>query len=408
MAVTLSNSTFRDFDVQILTDTIRSVFAGKDAFMGSVLASSGGVTVNDQMPVSDPDFIGSEITIPYFGTIGEFVDNPEGSSITPNSQHVTNEKATVGRMSLGFEVSRWARNAAPDDPYQEAARSALVSATRAMDKAIIDVAAATPLVRDIYAASGVTAANNIGWNAVCDARALWGDEDQDAVAMVAHSRTINDMRKLVDNQGRPLLVESMQQSNVDRFCGLPLVISDRMPLTGSTMPTATAGGTTPPALTIGGSPTGPWSLRIVPVVAGAVGTGSVKFSVDGGNTYSDPFVPAAGVPYTLTDTAKDSLIGNNGKTGLTVSFAAGTFNANNTYVSVANLKVTSLIVRKGALAYWYNRNALTLLTDQNINADTNMAALHLYHAPKLYRRARGATKPGVIAIKHNVSGYSVP
>jgi hypothetical protein len=88
-----------------------------------------------------------------------------------------------------------------------------------------------------------------------------------------------------------------------------------------------------------------------------------------------------------------------------VAFAAGTFNADNTWTATALLKTRTLLLKRRALAFWYNRSALTLETDKNILAHTDIAAMHLYAAAHRYRRTPGGTKPGIVAIAHNVQSY---
>lgn len=403
MAIT--TITNRDFDVQILTETVQGVFGQKTAFMGSTLVSAGAVIVDGTMPNAGPNFIGNEITVPYFGTMGEFEANADGSSLTPKSISMTNEKATISRDSLGFEVSRWAQFSGPmdRDPYEECADQIQVAATRAMDRRIITAAMTTPLIHDVYSAS---TPQNISFDVVADARAKWGDENDNVVAMIAHSRTVTDLRKLKDGEGRPLLLESFRDNDVPRFCGLPIVESDRAPLTGSTMGTVSSSGTSPPVATLAGEPLGPWNLVIDCVLGGAHATATIRFSTDGGNTWSATLTTlGVGVALALTDTATDSLVGVNGRTGVTVAFAAGTFNADNQWTSTAQLKVRTLIVKRRALSFWYNRSALAMETDKNIRAHTDEAAMHLYAAAHRYRRVSYGTKPGVIAIAHNVTSY---
>lgn len=403
MAITTVSN--KDFDVQILTETVRGVFAQKTAFMGSPLVSAGAVVVDDSMPVADPSFIGNEITVPYFGTLGEFESNPDGSSITPKAISQTNEKATVTRSSMAFEVSRWARGSFPQDrdPYEEAADQIRQAAVREMDKRIISAAMGTPLIHDVYSAS---VPQTLNYDVMADARSIWGDENQDVVGMIAHSRTVTDLRKLKAADGRPLLIESFRENEVPRFCGLPIIESDRAPLTGSSMGTVTPAGTTPPVLTITGTPLGPFNLLIDCVVGGAHATATYRFSTDGGNTWSATKTTlGVGVAQDLVDTATDSLVGVNGATGLQVAFAAGTFNADNTWTSKAVLKVRTLLVKRGAMSFWYNRQAMGFETDKNILAHTDIAAMHLYAVAHRYRRVPNGTKGGVIAIAHNVTGF---
>jgi len=403
MAITTTAQ--RDFDVQVLTDTVRGVFQQTNAFMGSRLAASGAVVINGQMPNSGPNWIGTEITVPFFGTIGDFVSNPDGSSITPQTLALTNEKSQVSRDSLAFEVSHWAQNSGPmdADPYEESSRQIMVSAERAMDSRIITKAAATPLVYDIY---NSTSPRSLDYEVMADATAKWGDENDNIVGLVAHSRTVTDLRKLRTRDGQPLLVESQRFGDVPMFMGIPVLQSDRAPLTGSTMGTVTSAGTSPPVATITGTPKGAYNLKIRCILGGAAQTATIQFSTDGGNTWSATLTTlAAAAPLALIDTAKDSLVGANGLTGLSVAFASGTFNADNTWVSTANIKTSTLVVKRGALAFWYSRNGLAMDTINNPLAHTNVAAMHLYAVAHMYRRVAGGTRPGVLAINHNVSSF---
>lgn len=409
MAITVNTDMI---DVQILMDVVRGIFKGKNAFMGSVLASSGAVRVSGTMPEGGQNAIGKKIDIPYFGSLGEFVANADGSAVTPNKIQQILEQATVARQSLAAEVSRWAQgvgaiDAAVGDPYQEAGNQILAAATRAMDGVIVTEYATTPLVVDVYSS---TTPVYLDWDLVTDATTMWGDEQDSIVAMALHSQTRADVAKLKDSAGRPLLLVDQRegQQTLQRFAGVPLVLSDRVPLTGSTM-TASPGatGTTPPTVTLSGTPLGPWKLQINITTGGSSnGTAKFKFSVDGGNTFSDIMtVPNGGGAFVLTDTAIDSLVGVNGKTGVTATFANGTYNSDNVYKSIANLKVTDLICQVDAGAFWYNANRLGLQNDVDILSDADITASHLYYAPKLYRRRRGGSRPGVVAIKHNVRGY---
>lgn len=404
--MTITTKSSKDFDVQILNETVQGRFKQRTAFMGSILASQGAVVVNGTFEDGKPNKIGTQVTVPYFGTLGEFADNADGSSVTPSALLQTSETAVVARKSLAFEISRWAQGASPDDrdPYEEAADQILVSAERAMDAAVIVAAETSPLVSDHYSA---TVPKYLDWDIVTDGRALFGDEQDGIVGMIVHSRTESDLRKLRDSDGRPLLLDSQKDGELTRFCGVPLVVSDRAPLTGSTMNplVMTETGTTPPDLTLTGTPLGPWNLKIiVGSVTGARGTATFKFSTDGGNTYSAELLTAASVD--LIDTAADSLVGVNGKTGLTVAMENASFSANNVYTSTARLKVSSLLVQKGALAFWYNRNALAMETDKDILAHTDIGAMHLYHVAHLYRRRRMGSRPGVVRLIHNVRSYT--
>ena len=410
MAITVNTDMFTP---QILEDAIRGAFKKKTAFMGSALAASGAVMVSGTMPRGTSDAIGKTIDVPYFGTIPAFAANADGSSVTPSKVAQTSEQASIARSSLAVETSRWAQGVAAvdpalGDPHDEAGNQAVEQATREMDSKIITAFATTPLVRDVYSA---TSPVYLTHQQVVRSRSLYADDQDGIVAMVTHSQAESDLAEMLDANGRPLLTETVRdgaqgQTLDKRFAGMALVISDSVPLTGSTMGTVTSSGTTPPVLTLAGTPTGPWDLQIDCVVGGAHATATIRFSTDGGNTWSATMATAGvGVALALTDTATDSLVGNNGATGITAAFAAGTFNADNLYVARANLKVTSLICQKLSGAFWYNQAALAPQTDHDILKDSDLIAMHLYHVAHLYRRRRGGARPGVIALKHNVRQF---
>jgi hypothetical protein len=396
-------------DVQILMDVVRGKLKGKNAFIGSTLVSSGAVRVSGTMPKSGQSVIGKKIDIPYFGALGKFVQNPDGSSVTPSKLAQTLEQATIDRWSLAAEISRWARGVgaidpALDDPYEEAANQIVRAAEVAMDEIIVAEFATTPLVIDVYDATNPV---YLDWDLIQDATTLWGDEQDDIVAMAIHSQARADLAKLKDANGRPIwdVDQRVGQQQLKTFGGIPLVVSDRAPLTGSTMGAVVSSGTSPPTATLAGTPLGPWKLKIECLVSHASDT-LIRFSVDGGHTWSGEIAAKDdGVAVALIDPTVDSLVGVNGQTGLTVSFASGTFNEDNVWKAQANLKVTELICQVDAGAFWYNAAALGLKSDEDILADTDITASHLYHAPKLYRRRRGGSRPGCIAIKHNVKGF---
>lgn len=402
------------FNPEILTDAVQGEFGQRTAFMGSRLSSLGIVVVEGSMPEGGPDAVGTKVKVPYFGTLGEFENNPDGSAITPKKIQQITEEATITRDSLGFEVSVWAQANAKlfsdptaADPYVESARQIMLAAERAMDKRLITAASASGVyVKDVYSSS---APKYLDWDLCVDAKFDgWGDEQDEIAAILVHSQAHKDLMKLKDSTGRPLLLTSQTDGGpVDRFCGVPVVVSDRVPVTGSAMGAVTSSGTSPPVLTITGTPLGPWKLHIDCTLGGAHTTAQYRFSTDGGNTWSATITTlGAGVAQPLVDTAVDSLVGVNGATGLSVAFAAGTFNADNLWTSTAGLKVMSMLLKRRALAFWYNRKLLALDTDKNIRAHTNEAAMHLYGAAHRYRRlGKNSTKPGVIQIVHNVTGY---
>jgi len=386
----------------ILTDAIQGVFSQQDAFFGSLAVSMGLVEVNGSFDVNDPTRIGNQITVPNFGTIGDFNQNNDGNSVTFNKgASQTGDTGTISRDSLGIEISRWYRMNGVGDPYGETARQIMVSATRAMGAATM-TAATTPgaPTRNVYSATNpVMVTPDLITDAITQ---FWGDEvDNAGGGIIAHSKSVAYLANLKTADGAYLLKQPDQPNMPFMLNGRPLIRSDRGLISGTTMGSVTSTGTTPPVLTVSGTPTGVFSLRVQAVLGGAIGTWKLQFSTDGGNTWSATLPSAASVP--LTDTQVDSVVGTNGNTGLTLGIAAGTANTDNVWTSLPNLQVTTLVVAKGALAFWYNRAALQVLELPNIAADSVQRAIHLYRVALRRRRAPGMSKPGVIAIKHNVT-----
>lgn len=387
----------------LLVEAVQGAFAGKNAFFGSQLAALGIIVVNDTFDVADPRRIGNQVQVPYFGTVGEFASNPDGSSLTFRALKQTSELATVARASLGVSLSRWSMGGGVGDPYAERARQMVESATRYMDSACCAAAVADGIpTKDVYSA---TIAKKLDYSLCVSAKLLWGDEgDASRTALLCHSYVKGDLAQLVDATGRPLLTSGAAAGEPDRIYDLPIVTADSPQfLTGSTMSAVVATGTGPNTLTVAGTPTGPWNLVIDCVLAGANGTGTFRFSTDGGNTWSSTITSAVGGTNSLIDPAVDSQVGRNGTTGLTFTLTTGFNNADNVYTSKATLKCTSLLLKPGALAFWYNRAALAIKTDEDIGDDTTLAAMHLYHTAHRYRRRNGGARPGVVRIVHNAS-----
>ena len=75
----------------------------------------------------------------------------------------------------------------------------------------------------------------VTWDGFCDAIALWGDEGgiEDVALMVVHSKVMNDMYKLKDATGRPLLLDPPTAAAMATFRGIPVKMSDRVAVAAS-------------------------------------------------------------------------------------------------------------------------------------------------------------------------------
>ena len=390
MARTTSDDTFNP---QLLNDTVQGHMSGKNAIKGGMLVAAGAAVV-------EPGFsggrgqLGKLVDVPYFGTIGEFEENvADGAAATPRKIGMTSEQATVERDTLAFETTTWAQASASADPHAEAGRLIAMAAVKQQDKRIMEAAIAT--------GAPVVSAAAIGYDATIDAKYKFGDEQEDVVAMVVHSQVMRELVKLKDTQNRPLLIDSLQDDGFQRFAGMLVGVSDRVDISTSTMGAITSTGTTPPVVAISSdTPLGAYTLRVEIVAGGTVGNATFKFSTDDGDTFSETYATAAS--FVLDESASgavpapDSLVGRNGATGLTITFAAGTYNADNVYRAKANLIASSIILKKNSIAYWFNRSAMALQTDKDILRDSQLGAMHMYNTALRYRRRPGSSGGGVI------------
>lgn len=205
----------------ILQDTIRGRLAGAVALYGTgaaVISTTLGSTTK-----------GERVQVPYFGTLGDFDDVTETGVLVPAALTSDKDEAVVQHSGKAFEVTDWATLIASGDPYEEAANQMRDGWVRRGDKGLIDAARTTDLVKDVSAVGN----GLFAYDAVVDAKQLWGDEQGDVVAMCVHSKVFGDMKKAKDSTGRPLWVDG-REGTLPTFDGTPVLVSDRMAAAGGT------------------------------------------------------------------------------------------------------------------------------------------------------------------------------
>lgn len=210
------------FVPEVLDQTLAGQFAGM-----TVMRASGAAIFKMGMPAGQAQ-LGQKIIIPAFDTVGEMQDlDEDGQNLTPKKIATTQEEAIVVHSGLSLEATLWASLSGAEDPYLEGARQIMKAAERRADKALIDVAIASGsglLTLDVYNAG---TPRKIDYDLVVEGKMLWGDEQEDIAAMVIHSKVKGDMLKLKDSTGRPLYVDGIEGA-LDRFCGFPVLVSDRL------------------------------------------------------------------------------------------------------------------------------------------------------------------------------------
>lgn len=214
---------------EVLEDAIRGEFAGAKALYGS-----GASFVTPRGFPSNARG-GDKITIPYFGTIGEFEDlaNNEGGSgavpaLTPAKITMTDEEATVQHSGKAFEITNWSQLAAVyADPYAEAARQMREGLERMADAKLLAQANTSTLVHDIYSSTNA-AGSEPEWDELLEARFKFGDEQNDIALMVMHSDVVLRLLQQADTQGRPIWQDVLKSGGLPaEVLGVPVKMSDR-------------------------------------------------------------------------------------------------------------------------------------------------------------------------------------
>lgn len=222
-------------DIEELTEAVQGAFEGRRALWGSP-----AVVASSEMPFGGKA-LGKKVEIPYFNSIGDFEELPEGSALSPVKISASTEEALVRRAGKAFAITDWAHYLGMrGDPYEEAARQIVEGAFRHFDKVILEEASASlpAMTVDVYSA---TTPRTIDSDLILDGRAKWGDEaDDPASLMICHSKVENDIRKLKDATGRGIFVAPIE-GKLGNVMGYPVAVSDRVVPTPDTPPKYTTG-----------------------------------------------------------------------------------------------------------------------------------------------------------------------
>lgn len=207
---------------ELLMEHLPGAFAGM-----SVMGKTGAAIVNTSMPAGKSK-VGSTIKIPYFDSIGELDDiTTDGDALTPRALSDSDESATVRHSGIAIEATKWAQWSANADPYAEGARQMAIAVARRADKALIEVAEASGgdvLTNDVWSTTPV----NLTYNVFVDSMGKYTDEMENIAALVVRSEVYSTLLKLVDDNARPLLVQSVNEGGLAKFLGVPIFVSNRL------------------------------------------------------------------------------------------------------------------------------------------------------------------------------------
>lgn len=220
--------------VDQLQEAITAAIAGRVALNGTGVAVMS-MTLPPIGPSNSKLKGGDTIRVPYFDFVGELDDVTEGNGLLPQKITETSETATVTHSGKAGEITNWAQLTAQfSDPYAELGRQFSEAWIRRIDKGLIDKAVTTTLVNDLSSNAG--AAGLISLDAIFDSAQLWKDEQpegNDGTLIVMHSKVYGDARKLKTSMGTPLFTDPTVDFPLPRMAGIPVKVSDRMPVSGS-------------------------------------------------------------------------------------------------------------------------------------------------------------------------------
>jgi hypothetical protein len=370
---------------QVLIDAVRSGMQGMRVF-----GQLGIVTINASLPVGR--YAGETVTVPYLAHLGAWAEYAENDEIALTAMTDATETASVARAGKAFTVTDMARilrgYASPMEAGRQMIQEGLaVYVENKIIAAIVARGTSTPaIVYDVHSAATPRYLDRDVFVAV---RSRFGDETKGIVGTIAHSQVINRMLTLKDADGAPLhrVLEQDDENGVVSFEGLGrFYASDLMPVDYTVVST----GTTPPVLTLTGSPKGMYDqIRVECTTLGAFGTAQIRISTDGGTTWvaSGVVVPVTGI----VDRSDDL--------GLVFTFASGTFAVNNVYTSRG--KATIALCKRGAGVLWHNDFG-SVESMRDVRRKNEVVAADLLAVCHVYKKLNGGTRPGVAIAKHNI------
>ncbi len=387
---------------------------------GSNPALAAAIDLNPSMAYG-AESVNNLVRIPAFTNLGDFQDVgtitndgtgflADGSTAIAIQQLGMTETFAQVRHALNvFNITAWARANPLGDPYVEGARQAAISMYRYMDAQAIAAACGSTialhrdgsqtvdpgLVLDVYSSSSP---RYMDYDLACDAFGAFREFQEGIVGVMVHPKVRNKIWKIKDAMGRPLYASPTDATQL-MFQGVPIFASGRLPVqAASAMNSVVSTGTSPPVITLTGTPNVDVDLVIQVMKAGALGTSKIRWSVNGGTTWVQDgdvnVYPLTASTLLLTDTRGNS-------TGVTINIAAGSASLDNVYTASTNAKYTSLVIKKKSIAFWYNKNMMAAMSVPIPILNAEQTALHVYCAAARYVRTPDAELPGVVKVFHN-------
>ncbi len=174
---------------------------------------------------------GDTIHFPRWGTLSEATDLTEAQAMTTEVLSASSTTAMIKEIGKAVEISDTAILTAIGDPIAEAARQLATVMALKVDTDIKAELESTTNVVD-HSADGV-----LRYEYIVEALAKFGENYDDVVALVVHSKQASDLLK--DSNfinasafGQPVMVAGYQA--IGKIAGIPVVISDRVSVVSGT------------------------------------------------------------------------------------------------------------------------------------------------------------------------------
>jgi hypothetical protein len=394
MATTTSSLTV---SLPVLHEAVKTEMARADAFSSSQLAAYRFVQSGALNALGGRPSIGKEIQIPHWSLVGAFEDLNDGVSTTPKVMGNDYTTATIARSALSVDITRWAEGNSVSygkSLYQVFAEQLMKRFNQHIDaKCIAAAASLTNMPSDqIVDAYSATTPEYLSYQRLCDAKRAFGDRMLPRYGMLIHSAVYAQYRKQVDGTGRPLYDEPMLNALFNN--ALDIIVTDRMPISDGAY-TVTSSGTTPPVVSLSGTPNRYIKFRMECTTLGARGTAVVRTSINGGLTWKTNITTAA--TFTLVDPDD-----NDASTGVTVNYANASAAVDNVWTATGTQKIATMIVAPGSLAYMYDGGSLMPFLNQNGQTDSSILSSNVYYACARFLHDYGnARRPDVVMLQTN-------
>lgn len=378
----------------VVREAVKTALQSADAFSSSKFAGYSFV----QTGISNGEArIGKTVQIPHWNMVGQFEDVNDGVALTPRTLGNDYTEATVARSGLAVQVTRWANQAYAGKTLEESFAEQWVKRfNQHIDKKLMTAAvSATNLPADqqinYYSSSAPV---YLDYSGLVDLKSTIGDRQYDRYGLIVHSKVYAHLLKAKDGTGRPLV--DWQQINALFDNKLDIIISDRTAISDGVF-VVSSSGTTPPTVTLSGTPNRKVNFKMECTTLGARGTAVVRTSINGGVTWKSSITTAA--TFSLLDPDDDDAA-----TGITVNYANASAAVDNVWTATGTQKAATLLVGPKALAYQYDDSAILPAEDFVVLSDSRIWASNVYWAAARFLNDYGnERRPDVSIIYTNMS-----